>query len=102
MPDIKNKTVVITGGAGLIGSAFSRACAECGANVVVVDIDEKRGNDLVEEIKRETKNVNIIRPAILRIGHPFLSKPLKAILIIGYTIQPRIVIAIYQTETDMS
>ena len=39
MPDIKNKTVVITGGAGLIGSAFSRACAECGANVVVVYID---------------------------------------------------------------
>jgi len=58
MHDIKNKTVVITGGAGLIGSAFSRACAECGANVVVVDIDEKRGNEVVEEIKRETKNNN--------------------------------------------
>ena len=50
--------IVITGGAGLIGSAFSRACAECGANVVVVDIDEKRGNEVVEEIKRETKNNN--------------------------------------------
>ena len=60
MPDIKNKTVVITGGAGLIGSAFSRACAECGANVVVVDIDEKRGNELVEQIKKETENRNIM------------------------------------------
>ena len=60
MQDIKNKTVVITGGAGLIGSAFSRVCAGCGANVMVVDIDEKRGNELVEEIKRETKNGNIL------------------------------------------
>ena len=60
MPDIMNKTVVITGGAGLIGSAFSRVCAGCGANVMVVDIDEKRGNELVEEIKRETKNGNIL------------------------------------------
>lgn len=51
MFDVKNKTVVITGGAGLIGSAFSRECVRCNANVVVVDIDEKRGNELVEEIK---------------------------------------------------
>jgi NAD(P)-dependent dehydrogenase (short-subunit alcohol dehydrogenase family) len=48
---VKNKTVVITGGAGLIGNAFSRECVRCNANVVVVDIDEKRGNELVEEIK---------------------------------------------------
>lgn len=51
MFDVKNKTVVITGGAGLIGNAFSRECVRCNANVVVVDIDEKRGNELVEEIK---------------------------------------------------
>lgn len=51
MFDLKNKTVVITGGAGLIGNAFSRECVRCNANVVVVDIDEKRGNELVEEIK---------------------------------------------------
>lgn len=60
MHDIKNKTIVITGGAGLIGSASSRACVECGANVVVVDIDEKRGNELVEQIKKETENGNIM------------------------------------------
>ena len=41
----------------------------------------------------------MIKPATRKIGHPFLSKPLKAILMIGYTIQPRIVIPIYQTET---
>lgn len=60
MFDLKNKTVIITGGAGLIGSAFSGECARCKANVVVVDIDEKRGNELVEQIKKETENSNIM------------------------------------------
>ncbi|KAF5435594.1 NAD(P)-dependent dehydrogenase, short-chain alcohol dehydrogenase family, partial [Candidatus Methanophagaceae archaeon] len=60
MFDLKNKTVIITGGAGLIGSTFSRDCARCNANVVVVDIDEKRGHKLVEQIKRETENSNIL------------------------------------------
>lgn len=60
MFNLKGKTVIITGGAGLLGSAFSRECARCNANVVVVDIDEKRGNKLVEQVKKETKNNNII------------------------------------------
>ena len=60
MFDLKNKTVIITGGAGLIGSAFSRECVSCNANVVVVDIDEKRGNEIVEQIKKETKNSDIM------------------------------------------
>jgi len=58
MSGLKNKTIIITGGAGLIGSAFSKACAEHGANVVIVDIDE-RGNELAKQIKKETGNNNI-------------------------------------------
>ena len=42
MFDIKNKAVIITGGAGLLGTAFSKACAEYGANVVIVDINEEK------------------------------------------------------------
>lgn len=56
---LKNKTIIITGGAGLIGSAFSRICAKSKANVVVVDINDE-GTDLVEKIKTETDNSNII------------------------------------------
>ena len=59
MLNLKDKTIIITGGAGLIGSAFSKACAKYAANVVVADIDEG-GNDLVEQIKKETKNSNIM------------------------------------------
>lgn len=58
--DLSNKTIIITGGAGLIGSAFSKACIEYNANVVVVDIDDKRGNELIDSIKIESKNPNIM------------------------------------------
>lgn len=60
MFDLKSKTIIITGGAGLIGSAFSKACSEQGANVVIVDIDEKKGDNLVKELKKETGNESII------------------------------------------
>lgn len=58
--DLSDKTVIITGGAGLIGSAFSKACAEFNANVIVVDINESGGEKLIKDIKRETRNINII------------------------------------------
>ncbi|MDD2731850.1 MAG: oxidoreductase [Candidatus Pacebacteria bacterium] len=60
MFDIKNKTIVITGGSGLIGSAFSASCAEFGANVVIIDINEEKGNKLLEDIKQKTKNDNVV------------------------------------------
>ena len=58
MFDLKDKTIIITGGAGLLGSAFSKVCAEYDANVVVVDIDEGKANKLIEQIKKETGNDN--------------------------------------------
>lgn len=60
MFNLKNKTIIVTGGAGLIGAAFSKICGKYGGNVVVVDIDEKKGKRLAEKIKKETKNNNII------------------------------------------
>jgi NAD(P)-dependent dehydrogenase (short-subunit alcohol dehydrogenase family) len=53
MFDLKGKTVVITGGVGLIGEAFSRACLRSGANVAIVDINEQKANELIEEMKKE-------------------------------------------------
>ena len=60
MSNIKDKTIIITGGAGLLGSAFSKACAEYGANVVIVDIDERKANKLIAQIKKETGYNNTI------------------------------------------
>lgn len=57
---LTNKTIIITGGAGLLGSEFSKACAESEANIIIVDIDENKGNDLAGTLKKETKNNNIV------------------------------------------
>src|SRR3989344_2361796 len=57
---LKNKVCVISGGAGLLGSAFSRRCAEEGARVVVVYTNPEKGKALVKELVKKTKNKNII------------------------------------------
>jgi len=59
MFDLDGKTVVITGGVGLIGEAFSKACSESGANLVIVDIDERKANELIERMRKEGRQ-NVI------------------------------------------
>lgn len=54
--DVKGKTVVITGGAGLLGSAFTKAFVQHGARVVVADLDEKKGERFISSVKKEVKN----------------------------------------------
>lgn len=57
--DLKDKVCVITGGVGLIGAAFSRSCAERGAKIVMVDVNEEKAKELVTRLIGETKNKNI-------------------------------------------
>src|SRR3989344_1510819 len=49
MDGLKGKVVIITGGAGLLGSSYCRACAEAGCKVILVDVDRK-GKKLADEI----------------------------------------------------
>lgn len=53
---LTNKTIIITGGLGLIGSAFSIESARYGANVVIIDINEKKSDNLIKQIKEKTGN----------------------------------------------
>lgn len=48
---IKDKVVVITGGAGILGRGIGEYLAEQGAKVVILDRDEAAGTALVAEIK---------------------------------------------------
>jgi NAD(P)-dependent dehydrogenase (short-subunit alcohol dehydrogenase family) len=52
--DLKNKIVVITGGAGLIGKGFVRAVVENGGTAIIADIDEISGNNVKDEISKES------------------------------------------------
>jgi len=48
--DYHGKVIVVTGGAGGIGSAFARRAADKGATLVVVDLDEIRATSLLTEL----------------------------------------------------
>jgi NAD(P)-dependent dehydrogenase (short-subunit alcohol dehydrogenase family) len=60
MFDLEGRTVVITGGVGLIGEEFSKACSKAGSNVVIVDIDELKANQFVKNMRQEEGRENII------------------------------------------
>jgi NAD(P)-dependent dehydrogenase (short-subunit alcohol dehydrogenase family) len=55
---VAGKTIVITGGASGFGEGMFRKWAEYGANVIIGDITDKRGNALVEEVRKSTDNQN--------------------------------------------
>jgi len=43
---MKNKTVILTGSAGLLGTQYAHVLSEAGANVVLVDIESKKNKKL--------------------------------------------------------
>lgn len=54
--NIKGKTILITGGASGFGAACFREWATHGANVIVGDINEKAGTELVAEIRASSNS----------------------------------------------
>jgi NAD(P)-dependent dehydrogenase (short-subunit alcohol dehydrogenase family) len=48
--DIKNASVLVTGGAGGFGGATSRRLAQMGARVVIADLADERGEALAKEL----------------------------------------------------
>ena len=53
---VKGKTIVITGGASGFGEGFTRRWAAAGANVIIGDINVKRGDQLVRDLTNQTGN----------------------------------------------
>lgn len=49
--DLEGKTAVITGGGGVLCSAFAEAIAECGARVAVLDIRKEAADEVAETIR---------------------------------------------------
>ncbi len=54
--DLKNKTVLVTGGGSGIGAATAKKFAEYGASVVVTDIDQKSAELVATNIKQANRN----------------------------------------------
>ncbi len=52
-PDFNGKVVVITGGAGVLGSDFAKAIAACGAKVAILDLYEDKAKEVALEITKQ-------------------------------------------------
>ena len=50
---LKDKVVVIAGGAGLIGKSFVKSVLENGAKAVIADINEAEGKKYCDELKTQ-------------------------------------------------
>ena len=59
---LKNKVIVITGGAGLIGQEFIKAIIENNGIAIIADIDKNLGNKVKDKLskKYKTKNIDFI------------------------------------------
>jgi len=58
---LKNKTAIITGGSDGIGKSTVLRFAEEGANVIIADINEEKGEKLSEEINNKFNNKNLTK-----------------------------------------
>ena len=56
---LKNKVIIVTGGAGLLGKAFVRAIIEAGGIAVVADVDVTAGNRVKDDLSEELKSDKI-------------------------------------------
>ena len=58
--DFTNKTVIITGGTGIIGGEIACALVGCGANVAMMDRNLKLDNEIVRRIEISVGRVIIV------------------------------------------
>ncbi|WP_338471867.1 SDR family oxidoreductase [Niallia sp. XMNu-256] len=49
--DLTDKVAIVTGGGGVLGSYFSKALAECGAKVAIIDRTQESADKVTAEIK---------------------------------------------------
>ena len=53
--DLSNQVIVLTGSAGRLGKNFSHVLADAGANLVLIDIDNKENKKLEKQLLKKFK-----------------------------------------------
>ena len=57
--DLRGKVCLVTGGAGLLGQAFSTALAVQGATTLIVDVNQEAGEKVVKKIRTVSGNKQV-------------------------------------------
>lgn len=65
MYDFSGQTVVITGGAGILGSEFACALASCGANVAILDINLEPGKAVLQRMGERATQAGVFECDVL-------------------------------------
>jgi NAD(P)-dependent dehydrogenase (short-subunit alcohol dehydrogenase family) len=58
--NLETKTILITGGAGMLGSQYAYSLCSYGAKVVIADINKEKACEVASEINSKLKNQNAI------------------------------------------
>ena len=64
--DFKGRTMVMTGGTGVLGSEIACALADCGARLAILHLNAKRGEALLERLGDRAENVTLFRADVLQ------------------------------------
>jgi NAD(P)-dependent dehydrogenase (short-subunit alcohol dehydrogenase family) len=65
MFNLSGQTVVITGGAGILGGEISVVLAACGANLAILDLNIEPGKALLERMGKKAANVGLFACNVL-------------------------------------
>ena len=80
----ENKTAVVTGSGGGIGEAYARALHAEGANVVIAELDEARGQQVADSLgvsERSLLAPMLVTLQALMLWHQPRLKPLVGLII---------------------
>ena len=66
MDRVKSKVAIITGGASGLGKSSAILLAREGAKIVITDLDEENGNEVVQQIKDNGGEAIFIRQDVPR------------------------------------
>ncbi len=64
--DFTGRTIVVTGGAGVLGSEIACALASCGAQLAIVSRKAERGRELMERLGEHASRTMLVRADVLK------------------------------------
>ena len=54
--DLSNRTIILTGGAGLLGSQYAEGLSQAGANLILADINYAGCKNIAKQLEKKYQN----------------------------------------------